>query len=170
MLHHPVRVLQGGRVVAHAVVQQRKAKVHQEAGHYGHPVHQGPGLALNGNVQHLDAEARGANGGSKLPDVHVAVIVHKEWHKEDDDALVQGVEHVHPEGVLGVCLERKTRTGSAAKHFVTNQLTISLYPDAIRYKALPCLVTVLDNWHLNSAGIFALKWQLPILIKMLVQK
>lgn len=76
MLHHPVRVLQGGRVVAHTVVQQRKAKVHQEAGHYGHPVHQGPGLALNGNVQHLDAEARGANGGSKLPDVHVAVIVH----------------------------------------------------------------------------------------------
>lgn len=102
MLHDPVWVLQARRVVADAVVQQGKSKVDKEAGHYGHPMHQCPRLALNGNVQHLDAEARGANGGPKLPDVHIAVIVHKKWHEEHDNALVQGIKHVDPKRVLGV--------------------------------------------------------------------
>lgn len=39
MLHDPVRVLEGGGVVAHAVVQKGESEVDKEAGHYRHPMH-----------------------------------------------------------------------------------------------------------------------------------
>jgi hypothetical protein len=53
-----------------------------------------------------DSQTGGANDSSEFPDSDVALSVGRGRHEEDDQRLVEGVHHVHPERVGAINLKR----------------------------------------------------------------